>query len=309
MAYTQQQVTGSNRVEWIETLGYDEKPFEQSLIDLGLDEQLKESDLTAYRQKARVFTIPIGPKGEHDHGPETYRRDQRLISNRKRGFISDIKDLIARREYQVEDSIVRDVKTRLFWLTCPNVKRSKVHYKEEITDVLASGVTMTVFGTGMGSNQTVSISYASEFEATNGAYKTIFVHFPLQISLVKVYEKGRLVGKGLRSEVPGERQTEFKLGIESETTEDGDIACRSADIFEEPFPLAGDTTESVHAYSRVEEARTEITVKSGIKAFDIEMTSKIKVSRKNKIILSFNLPAGHDYLLKRDRNGGGIWWA
>lgn len=117
------------------------------------------------------------------------------------------------------------------------------------------------------------------------------------------------MGKGLRSEVPGERQTEFKLGIASETTEDGDIACRSADIFEEPFPLAGDTTESVHAYSRVEEARTEITVKSGIKAFDIEMTSKIKVSRKNKIILSFKLPAGHDYLLKRDRNGGGIWWA
>ncbi len=129
MANTQQQVTGSNRVEWIETLGYDERPFEQSLIDLGLYEQLKESDLTAYRQKARVFTIPIGPQGEHDHG--------------------DIRDLIARREYQVEDSMVRDVKTRLFWLTCPNVKRNKVHYKEEIADVLASGATMTVFGTGM----------------------------------------------------------------------------------------------------------------------------------------------------------------
>jgi hypothetical protein len=296
------------RQDWIESLSYDDRVFRQHLVDLGLDMQSVDSDLRTYQRQAKVSMVFSAPKEPHGYTPEDNRKDAQIIGERKRSFLQSIRDLIARREYRVENSTIWNQRVPLFWLTCPNAKRSKVHYKEEVTEGLEAVVDMTVFGTGMGADQNVSIAYSSEFEANDGECKTIFVRFPLRISLVSVYEKEALVGKGLRSEVPDEQQNDFKLGIESESKEDSEIAYRASSMAEEWFELSGDTSRAIHAFSCVQEKGTRVDIKSGLKAFDLEFSSKIKIQRKNKIKLTFKLPAGLDYHLKRALEGSGIWW-
>jgi hypothetical protein len=215
---------------------------------------------------------------------------------------------LAKREYRVEESAIREATVRMFWLTAPDIRRSAAVYKDEVTAGIDSGVHMKVFGTGMGAIQSVDISYSSEFEASDGACKSIFVHFPLEISLIAVYENGFLVGKGLRSEVPVNGQHDFKLGIASETKEDSDLACSAADIKEEAILLAEDMTDSIQTFTRTEEARSKLELRSGLKVFNVDLTSKVEIERKNKISLTFKLPAGRNYSLKRDRKGAGIWW-
>ncbi|WP_433970180.1 hypothetical protein [Tunturiibacter gelidiferens] len=134
-------------------------------------------------------------------------------------FIRRIKDLVASREFIIESSEMREVKLPLFWLSCPIAERSEVHYKEEIIAGTLAGLQVEVFGTGMGANQTALMTCASEFQVAAGEYKLVFITFPLRVYLVSVYEKGLPVGRGLRSEVPDERKREFRLGIETETTQ------------------------------------------------------------------------------------------
>lgn len=300
------------RVDWIDTLGYGRSPeFRQTLVDLGMDSSLIESDVARYKKAERVFEGRIGLKGPDDraHTPEQNRIDRIKIKARHDGFIRRIRDWLAGRDYRIEDSIVRQMKIRLFWLNCPDAAGSKVLYKDEVSSEVKGSFEVKVFGTGMGANHSVKISYASEFEAANGACKAIFVHYPLLISLVKVYKNGRLVGKGLRSEVPESGQREFKLGIGSETKEDSELARAKADIKEENIPLADDRTDSVQTYSRTEEFLSGMETTTGLKAFNIEMTNEVEFKRSNKVTLTFKLPARRNYLLRRDQYGRGIWWA
>ena len=237
------------------------------------------------------------------------RRDARIIQARQKGFIQDIKDLLAGREYVVEDSVVQEMRIRLFWLNCPEIHGSKVVYKDEASTEVKSSFELKVFGTGMGANHSVKIKYASQFEAAAGASKSIFVHYPLLISLVKIYKKGSLVGQGLRSEVPEDRQREFKLGIASETKSDSEIARSKAYLKEEITPLVDDTADSVQTFSRTEESLSGMETTTGLEAFNMEFKNQVEFKRSNKVTLTFKLPAGKNYLLRRDEYGRGIWWA
>jgi hypothetical protein len=297
------------RKDWIDTLGYGSETFKRSLVDLGIDNRLLESDIAQYEKAQKIFESRIGPKGPDAHTPESNSRDALIIKARQDGFIQKIRDLVAGREYVVEDSVVRELKVKLFWLNCPDVDKSKVVYKDEVGTEVKGSFEIKVLGTGMGTNLSVKISYASEFEAADGACKSIFVHYPLLISLVKVYENGDLVGQGLRSEVSESGQREFKLGIGSETKEDSESARARAYIKEEIIPLADDTTDSAQTYSRTEESLSGMEITTGLEAFNMELKNQVEFKRSNKVTLTFKLPAGRNYLLRRDQYGRGIWWA
>jgi hypothetical protein len=134
------------------------------------------------------------------------------------------------------------------------------------------------------------------------------VGFLLRIYLVSTYERGSLVGKGLRSEVPEEHQGDFRLGIASETSVDSEGACRRVQTLQESFQLSGDKSDAVHTFSRTDENSGDFEFNAGIKVFDLDLSSKTKVSRTNKLKLTFQLSAGRDYILKRAKDGSGIWW-
>jgi hypothetical protein len=167
---------------------------------------------------------------------------------------------------------------------------------------------MTVLGTGMGATQSVSVTCTSEFEAIEGECKSIFVAFPLRVYLIGIYEKGALIGRGLRSEVPEDQRSSFTLGIKSATDTESISASRNADLSEEVFQLSGDSSTAVHTFSRVEEEKAQFELKSGLRVFELDLSSKTEISRTSKIKLTFKLPAGFDYRLKYDRDGSGIWW-
>lgn len=52
----------------------------------------------------------------------------------------------------------------------------------------------------------------------------------------------------------------------------------------------------------------DISIESGLEAFDMGASSKATISRRNKLDLQFRLPAGRDYFLEQDTRGTGIWW-
>ena len=58
------------REDWIDNLGYGSETFKQSLIDLGIENRLLESDVAEYEKAQKVFERRIGPKGPDAHTPE-----------------------------------------------------------------------------------------------------------------------------------------------------------------------------------------------------------------------------------------------
>lgn len=303
------QVVELYRQDWRQALNYDIKPFVQAFSDLGLGQDAIQGDVEAYLEARKPLALPAVPEGIRFKSMDDYDRMAGPIRKRRwDSFSQTISDLIARREYLIEDSEIHTITLPLFWLTCPTPSRSKVQYNEEVTEGGKGSWKMTVLGTGMGSTQSVSVTCTSEFEATEGECKSIFVAFPLRVYLIGIYEKGVLIGRGLRSEVPEDQRSSFTLGIKSATDTESDTASRKADLSEEVFQLSGDSSKAVHTFSRMAEGKEQFELKSGLRVFELDLSSKTEVSRTSKIKLTFKLPAGFDYRLKYDRDGSGIWW-
>jgi hypothetical protein len=299
----------SSRQSWEDSLGYGEDPFKNALLDLGLSAEAIEDDVTEYRRAMQIFAVPLVAGNKRFHSEDDYELHATAAFRRRMSSFRDsVNKLLGRRRYVIEDSQQFDRVVPLFWLTCPTVSHSKVTYTEMVVDSTKSTWGVKVFGTGMGANHFLSITYRSQFEATGTEPKLIFVTVPMVAYLIAVHQNDVCVGRGLRIEVASERQHDISLGIRTESVDRSVVASNAASLQETTFPLAGDTTHDVHSFGTTLEETDDLCVESGVKAFDLGASSKATISRRNKLDLKFKLPAGRDYVLRRDKRGTGIWW-
>ena len=201
------------------------------------------------------------------------------------------------------------VKIPLFKFHSPVVKNSEVILEEIQSQGYATSWLVTVFGSGMGGAETYSVKFLDSYSSTGGDYKLIFIPVPVRIHTVKKYRNNEFVGQGIRAEVvKPEEEKQYHKGIEQISAGDFMKDNPGVEKKEEIFPLAGDKSSVIHTHQRTWQFEKYYEPKIGLKALDTEISVAAKVIKSGSFSLTFKLPAGRDYHLRKLRNGYGFYW-
>jgi hypothetical protein len=211
--------------------------------------------------------------------------------------------------YEIEETVLRQVDIPLCRIHAPGVDRASVAYQQEVTEEQSTAWKLTVFGTGLGADQTFSVGYKDTLKVGRGDYKQLVVPLMLQVSRVAVYKSRKHIKVILRVEpAPADQVTYFSIAPISLT--DADLAndLARATRVEEVIPYARDRSQAVHEVERSVTATKKFTLTVGVEAFDLKGTCEATIKRERKVVLKCELPAGHDYRRKRLRDLPGYVW-
>jgi hypothetical protein len=302
----------AGRKGWLDEALFSRETFERGFLDLGLDPAAVQGIVERYEDAVSILAVPARPpQGMHFKDPDGYAAYvSDIIRTRVESARRRIREILGMQEYRVEKASTQEVRIPLFWLISPPVTGSKTSYKNKTTDKQTSTWSVTVFGTGMGATQSVELTYSSEFRCSNGDCKLIFLPAKIEVHLVGVYEHGRRISGGLRAEMAAVTEDQIiNSGVASLPVSDSLQALSEAQLEREQFPLSADTSDETHVYTRTLGSGSEFEFSAGIEVFGLKANPKAKIESKSETELAFQLPAGHDYMLKRTRNGSGIWWS
>jgi hypothetical protein len=217
--------------------------------------------------------------------------------------------LLAPYTYEIEETELRQVDIPLCRIHAPGVDRASVAYQQEITDEQSASWKLTVFGTGLGADQTFSVSYKDTLKVGSGDYKQLVVPLMLQISRIAVYEGRKHIKVILRVEsAPLDQVTYFSIAPISLTQSDLANDLARATRVEAVVPYARDSSREVHGFEYTVTATKKFTLTVGVDAFDLKGTCEATIKRERKVVLKCELPAGHDYRLKRVHDLPGYVW-
>jgi hypothetical protein len=211
--------------------------------------------------------------------------------------------------YEIEETVLRQVDIPLCRIHAPGVDRASVAYQQEVTEEQTTAWKLTVFGTGLGADQTFSVGYKDTLKVGSGDYKQLVVPLMLQVSRVAVYEGRKHIKVILRVEpAPADQVTYFSTAPISLTQADLANDLAHATRVEEVIPYARDLSREVHEVERSVTATKKFTLTVGVDAFDLKATCDATIKRERKVVLKCELPAGHDYRRKRLRDLPGYVW-
>jgi hypothetical protein len=295
-------------VPWEEDAVRERDRFAAGLRELGLQEDLVQRDLASWDEEvAGALTGPSyldtpGVHGNWGADPDLYEQLLMEEHERKRSRALDgLRRILGVREVRVLESTTRAQRLPLFVLSSPPVAGSSVSYTNSLSRARSAAWSVEVLGTGTGMDVTLSLAGRGTFVARNGDRKLVFLPATIHVSRVGVYERGRQVGEGLRTQV---RRTKEQIGVErlrsaAELQYDGQA----------PFvyPLAGDPSGDIATIefegSLVETFEFEL----GVEAFNLGAKLHAKVTQEHSSLIKLELPSGIDYEFRALQRPTGLW--
>jgi hypothetical protein len=273
---------------WVDAAASEPNRIDVALGELGIDRSGATSDLQdRLGQLVRRYPEDLAPFGHHKPARPEVRAS----------VIQEIKWWIAGLKVEEEEESIVSREVQLFAFNCPNVKKAKTSYAETSSKGATAGWTIEVFGSGFGSDATVSVTHSSEFTASPGERKLVFA--PLRVRLVRaaLYKRGKLQERFLKSEL-AESETREANGIRSVDKSEWKSIVGEGPV-EDRFDLARDKGANVAKYSRSYELTGTIETKLGLKAFNLESSVTVKATASRKAEMTFELPPGRTYELRR----------
>jgi hypothetical protein len=297
--------------EWLENT-FDEKIFRRGLSELGWHSDSLKEDVAKFRviKKEKILEldrISTGAFGKQHYDIGRFLEHE--FSQHWKRWMKKLKNLFSPYEMKVVSSEEREIQIPLFWLHSPKVKGSKVTYQESTETKDVGSWKIEVAGTGMGMDASLSVQYSCSFVSSNGDCKLIFAPVPIVISLVETYRKGKLIGRGLRTEVKAfENELEINHGIKSLPENECLKKASKQATGEEKFTLVNDLSRDIHTYERSWKNTDGIAMQIGFDAFQLKKKFEVKTEHQEAIALKFELPAGYNYILLKNKNFSGFGW-
>ena len=278
-----------HREAWLDAASRSEARFRQALYDLQLTDEVIEEDLRLYRDKV----ISAASAGD---------------SRRAR---SQLANIARRRIRNVEKKDTARVDIPLFKLHSPSVRGSKVTWEESTAQTRGGTWLVTIFGIGMGADQTLSVVYEDKYSNHDGAYDLIYATVVMRWRLVSFYERrakgarGKLISSAIEAEVD-ERVRRHPLGRGVKRLSNDELVDDMNFVLDPPVDKREVLTSD--PWTRAYEWResTEFEVRLGIPQIGISAAAKASVRPQHTVKLTFELPGGHEYELLRLANAPGI---
>ncbi len=273
--------------ETLQALGFDATTIDQRIAQYG-------ASVNAELRAAPPSVAPFrGPSGK-----ELIRSARRYLET------IILQDVI----YLEEPPQFTDSEVPLFLLTAPGPEKSAVTVSRSEDVTGTHDWTVTVFGSGLGAKQSLSIGQASTFVARGAAAKLVFVPVRIESRRVIRYKNAKLDQAVITSQALRPRDgQDYVNGVRDASPEEVAHYAQSAEKVN-TYPIAHDSSNDVSTYETTFTAVGEYSASLGIKAFNVEGSTKVTIAFKHSVKLKFELPGGRDYDLLRPRALAGTLW-
>jgi hypothetical protein len=220
-----------------------------------------------------------------------------------------LKAILGQREYRVIAVDRRPVQLPLFVLAAPPVSGASVTYVETVSTERSFSWSITAFGTGTGFDRTVTASAATTFAARDGDRQLIFLPAVFEIADVEVLRRGEVLGRGPRTQLVSPTAGDIVHQACRPLPADEWVGEPDPDAPRElPFELSeARPTDTPTSEERWQESK-DMSLNLGLKAFNLAANCAVKVRRVREVKLTFVLPGGTTYQVRRLRNPEGLDW-
>lgn len=211
------------------------------------------------------------------------------------------------RKIVVDNRELVQVELPLFVLSAYNAAGCGSSYQATSDQSRRLGWNVTVFGTGLGGDATVSSSVTSTLSADAGQACLIFLPVTVAVEQVRVVAKdGSTVSSGQRvdvspakaqSPVPGARLLDSNV-----------LPAAGASV--QTYALSGYAATTPAEYQYVYTQEKSVSIQTGVKAFGSNIGISGSVTMSKSVTLDFRLAGGHDYQLCKLAGGDvdGLVW-
>jgi hypothetical protein len=211
------------------------------------------------------------------------------------------------RKIVVDSRAPADVILPLFVLSAYSTPGCVSTYQTTSDQSHKLGWNVTIFGTGLSGEATVSSSVTSTLTAE--AWQAVLVFLPITVAVeqVRVVAKdGSTVSSGQRIDVsPAQQERPVPGGRLLDAS-----ALPAPGEFVQTYSLAGYPAGSPASYQYVYTQEKAASLQIGVKVSGADVSVTGSVSMSTSVTLDFRLAGGRDYRLSRlaDGNGDGLVW-
>lgn len=235
--------------------------------------------------------------------------DGEYATNFFESLSTELKRILGFLDLKVEKEEFKEIKIPLFKFNSPQCKGSMVVYENTNTQRIKNAYDLSILGTGLGTTKSLSLSFTHSFTSCDGVYLLIFVPVTIKNSLIRVYERGKLTRKILRTEwvINESNKVIDNVGCEELSREEFLQSIEPVKSLTK-YPLSKAPSNSNPTYKILLNGSEEFNYQVGISAFNLSGNCKANISRSHDVKLEFKLPPGHDYQVNTIMNDNGIWW-
>lgn len=206
-----------------------------------------------------------------------------------------IRDVLARRRWEIEDEHIEPCRLTLLTLSGPRADSSSANWKSTKEAGVETGWTLSIAGVGAGRDATVTMSHGVTIACAEGERKMLCVGIELGVRKVACLNaSGRRVGTRLSAEVLAQRDgavSQFEVVSLERTTQPGAVADY------EIYDLRDDVSHSVSELVVAAKSARESSSNYSLKAYGVGGSGSVRSTWTTDSELSASLAPGHRYQL------------
>lgn len=223
------------------------------------------------------------------------------------GPLARLNDWFSGRKIVVDSRQPADVILPLFVLSAYSTPGCVSTYQTTSDQSHKLGWNVTIFGTGLSGEATISSSVTSTLTAEAGQAVLVFLPITVAVEQVRVVAKdGTTISSGQRIDVsPAQQEHPVPGGRLLDAS-----ALPAPGEFVQTYSLAGYPAGSPADYQYVYTQEKSASLRVGLKVSGADISVTGSVSMSTSVTLDFKLAGGRDYRLSRlaDGDGDGLVW-
>jgi hypothetical protein len=296
------RVTPLRRSEWLDLAVLNSDVFEQGMSDAGFDREYAE----AWRKTRDKVSQDLGDRPADDAGFVDWL-------GRFQNAKVQIQGLLGFFKYRCEEVRSVPCEIPLFWLSSPDVEGCVVDYAETLESGNTHGWTISLAGVGMGDSSTLGVSVEVPYRSCWHTGTLVFLPLKLDARLLQPVRDGKAIGASFwRVEVP--RAEAVTVVCPSRPVQPIELRDHLSPLEAQgriediSIPLSQDQSNGPRKFTFSWSASHETESFVGLDLPGFKTKYKFKASCGRKVNISGELVPRHNYLMRRDTQGTGIWW-
>jgi hypothetical protein len=237
--------------------------------------------------------------------PEQAAEERRVYNSARTSAVDRITHWMQQQSVRIDERTIVYHRFPLFLISAPAIPGCSTSFTVEQTQLQDIRWSVTILGTGLGTDGTISASASATFRTGPGETKVIFLPVTLAVEHVTVLRRGKPVSQGHRIDVASLKQQETNPGLMLLSSDAIPPFGRRDLIYE----LADDRTGAIASYEYTYGRVKKLPLRVGIKAYGTDLGVYFQAAMDHKVKLACDLRGGYDYELYRTAEGDGILWA
>jgi hypothetical protein len=296
---------------WEDLALADRARFVSDLQSMGLPEAVVNQGLQLRDRAAQSVDDAVGefwasrPR-RYAVTPPVVQEQATLVYNSARSTAwQRLQDWWGGQVIQVEDRRPVELHLPLFVFAAPTAAECRAKLATSIAQQKSLGWALTIVGSGLGGQGSVTVTAAATFEALSGQVKVIFLPLTVEVEEVVIRERDSHHVRRQRVDIAGLQEQRPAPGVALLDREELRPVLGPR---VQTYPLASDPTGTVATYGYTYTAPTTARCQLGLTAHGVNLGVTAESILTTSVTLTYELRSGRDYRLFRVCDWHGLLW-